>query len=35
MTLLCDRAGERADAAIARLAPEITRSAAQRLLAGG
>ena len=35
MTLLCDRVGERADAAIARLAPEITRSAAQRLLAGG
>ncbi len=35
MTLLCDRDGERADAAIARLAPELSRSAAQRLLSQG
>ena len=35
MTLLPDRADERVDACIARLAPELTRSAAQRLCAEG
>jgi len=35
MNLLCDREGERADAAVARLAQELTRSAAQRLLSEG
>ena len=34
-TILCDRGGERADAAIARLCPELSRSAAQRLLSEG
>ncbi len=31
----CDRGGERLDAALARLLPGLTRSAAQRLLEGG
>ena len=31
MVLTADRSGERADAALARLAPDLTRSAAQRL----
>ena len=35
MTLTLDRSGERLDAAIARLAPEISRSQAQRLLEQG
>ena len=35
MTLLPDRADERVDACIARLAPELTRSAAQRLCEEG
>ncbi len=35
MTLICDAAGERIDAAIARLCPELSRSAAQRLLEDG
>ncbi|MCI8526564.1 MAG: RluA family pseudouridine synthase [Oscillospiraceae bacterium] len=35
MTVLCDRGGERADAALARLLPTLTRSAAQRLLEAG
>ena len=35
MILLADKNGERADAALARLCPELTRSAAQRLLEGG
>lgn len=35
MLLTADRSGERADAALARLAPELTRSAAQRLLEEG
>ena len=35
MTILCDRDGERADVALARLLPELTRSAAQRLLEEG
>jgi len=35
MKILCDRSGERLDAALARLAPELTRSAAQRLIAEG
>ena len=35
MILLCDRAGERLDAAIARLEPSLSRSAAQRLLREG
>lgn len=34
-TIYCDRAGERADAAVARLCPELSRSAAQRLLMEG
>ena len=32
MILTADRTGERADAALARLCPELTRSAAQKLL---
>ena len=35
MRILCDRDGERIDAALARLAPELTRSAAQKLLEAG
>ncbi len=35
MILLTDKTGERADAALARLCPELTRSAAQKLLEGG
>ena len=35
MILLCDRDGERADSALARLADGLTRSAAQRLLDEG
>ena len=35
MLLTADRSGERADAALARLAPDLTRSAAQRLLEEG
>ncbi len=35
MTILCDRDGERLDAALARLLPELTRSAAARLLEEG
>lgn len=35
MILQADRTGERADAALARLCPELTRSAAQKLLDGG
>ena len=35
MVLTADRSGERADAALARLAPDLTRSAAQRLLEEG
>ncbi len=34
-TILCDRSGERVDAALARLSPELSRSAAQRLLSEG
>lgn len=33
--LRADRAGERADQLLARLVPELTRSAAQRLLEEG
>ena len=33
--LRADRAGERADQLLARLVPELTRSAAQRLLEAG
>ena len=32
MLLKADRSGERIDAALARLAPELSRSAAQKLL---
>lgn len=35
MTLTADTSGERADAALARLVPDLTRSAAQRLLEEG
>ena len=35
MRILCDRDGERIDAALARLVPELTRSAAQKLLEAG
>ena len=35
MILLADRTGERADAALARLCPELSRSAAQKLLEDG
>ena len=35
MLLTADRTGERADAALARLCPELTRSAAQKLLEEG
>ncbi len=35
MLLIADKAGERADAALARLCPELSRSAAQKLLEGG
>lgn len=35
MILTADRSGERIDAALARLAPELSRSAAQRLLENG
>ena len=35
MILLSDRTGERVDAALARLCPELTRSAAQKLLEDG
>ena len=34
-TIQCDRDGERLDAALSRLIPGLTRSAAQRLLEGG
>ena len=34
-TLTADQAGERADALVARLIPDLTRSAAQRLLEEG
>ena len=34
-TLTADRAGERADAFLARSVPDLTRSAAQRLLEEG
>jgi 23S rRNA pseudouridine1911/1915/1917 synthase len=33
--LTADRAGERADALLARLVPDLTRSAAQKLLERG
>ena len=32
LTLTADREGERADALLARLVPDLTRSAAQKLL---
>ena len=35
MILLADKTGERADAALARLCPDLTRSAAQKLLDAG
>jgi len=35
MILTADKAGERADAALARLCPDLTRSAAQKLLEAG
>lgn len=35
MTILCDTAGERMDVALARLLPELSRSAAQKLLEEG
>ena len=35
LLLRADRAGERADQLVARLVPELTRSAAQRLLEEG
>jgi len=35
MKILCDRDGERLDAALSRLVPSLTRSAAQRLLEDG
>lgn len=35
MTILLDRGGERLDAALARLVPELSRSAAQRLIEQG
>ena len=35
MTILLDRDGERLDAALARLVPELSRSAAQRLIEQG
>ena len=35
MIFVADRTGERADAALARLCPELSRSAAQKLLEGG
>ena len=35
LTLTADRAGERVDALLSRLVPELTRSAAQRLLERG
>lgn len=35
MILLADKTGERADAALARLCPELSRSAAQKLLEAG
>ena len=35
LTLTADRAGERADAFLARLVPGLTRSAAQKLLERG
>ena len=35
MILTADRSGERADAALARLCPDLTRSAAQKLLESG
>jgi len=35
MILIADRTGERADAALARLCPDLTRSAAQKLLENG
>ena len=35
MILLADKSGERADAALARLCPDLTRSAAQKLLESG
>ena len=35
MILTADKSGERADAALARLCPDLTRSAAQKLLESG
>ena len=35
LTLRADRPGERADALLARLIPDLTRSAAQKLLERG
>lgn len=35
MTIFCDSEGERLDTALARLVPELTRNAAQRLLSEG
>ena len=35
LTLRADRPGERADALVCRLVPDLTRSAAQRLLERG
>ena len=35
MTIRCDRDGERMDAALARLVPDLSRSAAQKLLESG
>ena len=35
MLLTADRSGERLDAAMARLAPELSRSAAQKLIEDG
>ena len=35
MILIADKSGERADAALARLCPDLTRSAAQKLLDSG
>ena len=35
MILIADKTGERADSALARLCPDLTRSAAQKLLDSG
>ena len=35
MILTCDRSGERLDAFLSRALPEISRSAAQKLIAEG